>query len=111
MSGYKDIFTPVFNSTDDSMFCLCVENNSMAPAFVKGDFIIVSPETWARSGDMVAVEYGNDNPVKAVMQVTYMEDFIVLESVNHKHSPIAMTRGKDHFRVIGKVIYRYQKLG
>jgi len=110
-TGYKDVFTPVFNSSDDSMFCLSIENNSMAPNFVKGDYLIVSPETWTRSGDIAAVEYGNENTVKGVMQVTYMEDFIVLESVNHKHAPVALIRGKDNFRVIGKAIYRYQKLG
>lgn len=110
-TGYKDIFVPVFNSSDESMFCFCVENNSMAPNFVKGDYLIVSPETWTRSGDVAAVEYGNDNPVKAIMQITYMEDFIVLESVNHKAPPVALIRGKDNFRVIGKVTHRYQRLG
>jgi phage repressor protein C with HTH and peptisase S24 domain len=110
-TGYKDVFVPVFNSTDDAMFCLCIENNVMAPNFVKGDYLIVSPETWTRSGDVAAVEYGNDALTKAIMQVTYMEDFIVLESVNHKTPPVALIRGKDNFRVIGKVIYRYQRLG
>lgn len=109
-TGYKDVFVPVFNSADDSMFCLCIESNVMAPVFLKGDYVIVSPETWTRSGDIAAVEYGNDAPMKAIMQVTYMEDFIVLESVNHKNPPVALIRGKDHFRVIGKVIYRHQKL-
>ncbi len=109
-TGYKDIFVPVFNSSDDSMFCICIENNLMAPVFVKGDFVVVSPETWTRSGDIAAVEYGNETQIKAIMQVTYMEDFIVLESVSHKNPPIALIRGKDHFRVIGKVIYRHQKL-
>ncbi len=108
-TGYKDIFVPVSNSTDDSMFCLSVESNVMAPNFVKGDFLIISPETWTRSGDIAAVEYGNDTPIKAIMQVTYMEEFMVLESVNHKTPPVALVRGKDHFRVVGKVIYRYQK--
>ena len=108
-TGYKDIFVPVFNSADNSMFALCVENNAMAPTFVKGDYLIVSPEVWTRSGDIAAVEFGNDTPIKAVMQVTYTEDFIVLESVNHKQPPIALVRGKDHFRIIGRVIQRSQK--
>ena len=110
-TGYKDVFVPVFNSKDDAMFCFSIESNTMAPTFVKGDFLIISPEAWARSGDIAAVEYGNDNPTKAIMQVTYMDDFVVLESVNHKQPPIALIRGKDHFRIIGKVIHRYQKLG
>lgn len=110
-TGYKDVFVPVSGCGDESMFCLCIENNAMATTFVKGDYLIISPETWTRSGDLAAVEYGNDKPVKALMQVTYMEEFLVLESVNHKTAPIALVRGKDHFRVIGKVIYRYQRLG
>jgi len=109
-TGFKDIFVPVLNSSDASMFSLSVKDNSMSPTFVKSDCLIVSPEVWTRSGDIAAVEYGNDTPVKAVMQVTYTEDFIVLESVNHKQPPIALIRGKDHFRIIGRVISRHQKL-
>ena len=108
-TGYKDVFVPVFNSADNAMFALCVENNAMAPTFVKGDYLIVSPEVWTRSGDIAAVEFGNDTPIKAVMQVTYTEDFIVLESVNHKQPPIALVRGKDHFTIIGRIIQRSQK--
>ena len=109
-TGFKDIFVPVLNTSDSSMFSLCIENNLMAPIFVKGDYLIISPEIWTRSGDIAAVEYGNDTPIKAVMQITYTEDFIVLESVNHKQPPIALVRGKDHFRIIGRVIARQQRL-
>ena len=109
-TGYKDVFVPVFNNRDNSMFCFCLENNSMAPKFAKGDYLIISPEAWTRSGDVSAVEYGKDTPAKAIMQVTYMGEFIVLESVNHKQPPVALIRGKDHFRIIGKVIQRYQKI-
>jgi len=109
-TGFKDVFVPVLNTTDGSMFALCVESNVMAPTFIKGDYLIVSPEVWTRSGDIAAVEYGNETPVKAVMQVTYTEDFIVLESVNHKQAPIALVRGKDHFRIIGRVIQKHQRL-
>lgn len=109
-TGYKDIFLPILNMNDSSMFAMCIENNLMAPTFVKGDYLIVSPEVWTRSGDIAAVEYGNDTSIKAIMQVTYTEDFIVLESVNHKQAPIALVRGKDHFRIIGRVIQRQQKM-
>jgi phage repressor protein C with HTH and peptisase S24 domain len=109
-TGFKDMFIPILNANDSSMFALCVENNLMAPTFIKGDYLIISPEVWTRSGDIAAVEYGNDSCVKAIMQVTYTEDFVVLESVNHKSPPIALVRGKDHFRIIGRVIQRHQKL-
>ena len=108
-SGHKDVFVPILNTNDSSMFGLAIDNNLMAPTFVKGDVLIVSPEVWTRSGDIAAVEYGVDAPIKAIMQVTFTEDFIVLESVNHKQAPIALVRGKDHFRIIGRVIERHQK--
>ena len=108
-TGYKDVFVPMLNTADNSMFALSVDSNILAPAFVKGDLLIVSPETWARSGDIAAVEYGNEVVIKAIMQVTYSEDFIVLESPNRKQAPIALVRGKDHFRAIGRVIQRVQK--
>lgn len=108
-TGFKDVFVPVLNETDGSMFALQVSNNQFSPTFDKGDLLIVSPEVWTRSGDIAAVEYGNETPIKAVMQVTYTDDFIVLESVNRKSSPIALVRGKDHFRIIGRVIARHQR--
>ena len=107
-TGYKDVFLPVLNSSDSSMFALAIDHNLMAPNFTKGDHLIISPEIWARSGDIAAVEYGNDNPVKIIARVAYNEDFIVLESVNQKQTPVALIRGKDHFRIIGKVIQRIQ---
>ena len=109
-TGFKDMFVPVLNSSDSSMFALSLGNNQLAPAFEKGNLLIISPDVWTRSGDVAAVEYGNETPVKAVMQVTYTEDFVVLESVNHKTPPIALVRGKDHFRIIGRVVSRHQKL-
>lgn len=108
-TGFKDIFIPVLNTTDTSMLGLQLNSNHLSPIFDKGDVLIVSPEAWTRSGDVAAVEYGNETPIKAIMQVTYTEDFIVLESVNHKQAPIALVRGKDHFRIIGRVIARHQK--
>jgi len=109
-TGFKDVFVPVLNSSDTAMFALAVENNLMAPTFVKGDRLIISPEIWARSGDIAAVEYGNDTQIKIITRVAYTEDFIVLESVNQKQAPIALIRGKDHFRIIGRVVQRNQNL-
>jgi SOS-response transcriptional repressor LexA len=109
-SGYKDVFVPVFGYEDDAMFCLCVDDNSMAPNFIKGDFLVIAPSVWTRSGDIVAVEYGNTETVKDIMTVNYMDDFILLEAVNHRRPPIPLVKGKDSFRIIGKLVYRYQKL-
>ena len=109
-TGYKDQFVPVLNNDNNSSFCLQIEDNAMAPVFVKGDFLVIVPGVWTNSGDVIAVEYGNQEPVKMIAQVNFMDEFVVLESVNHKKAPIALVRGKDNFKIIGKVIYRYQKL-
>lgn len=109
-SGYKDQFVTVLDSDDENMFCLAVEDNGMAPNFVKGDLLVISPSTWTNSGDIVAVEYGTETPTRAIMQVNFMDDLVVLEAVNHKKAPIALSRGKDQFRIIGKVIHRFQKI-
>ena len=109
-SGYKDVFVPVFNIKDNSMFCFSVENNLMAPTFTKDDLLIVSLVFDVKSTDIVAVEYGNKEVVRSIMQITLTDEFVVLQPVNHKHSSIALIKGKDHFRIIGKVVYRYQKM-
>ena len=110
-SGFRDIFVPVLNNSDEAMFCYSVANNLMSPRFVKGDYLIVSPQEWVRSGDIAAVEYGNNKIIRLITQVNYMDDFIVLESTSHKQTPVPLVKGKDHFRIIGKVVYRYQKMG
>src|SRR3989337_325281 len=48
-TGFKDIFIPVFNTNDITMFALAIENNLLSPTFVKGDRLIISPEMWTHS--------------------------------------------------------------
>jgi len=110
--GNKEKFVPIIGSDDKSMFCYQVQDSSLTPKFLKGDCLVISPEVWTRSGDIVAVELTQDEEIiRTITQVNYMDDFVILESVNHKIAPIALVRGKDQFRIIGKVIYRYQQLG
>ncbi len=109
-TGFKDVFVPTLNSSDGSMFALSLGSNQLAPTFEKNNLLLISPDVWTRSGDIAAVEYGNETPIKAIMQVTYTEDFVVLEAVNHKTRPVALVRGKDHFRIIGRVVARHQRL-
>lgn len=107
-TGYRDVFVPVINRGDSALFALHLTNNAYTPLFEKGDILIISPETWTRSGDIAAVEYGADNPVKMIAKVTYTDDFILLGSLNMKSEPIALVKGKDHFRIIGRVVERHQ---
>jgi len=113
-TGYKNKFVPIVVKEEldnDGIFCLAIKDNSLAPKFVYGDYLVICPGLWTRSGDIVAVEYGQgDNLQREIVQISYSDDFIVLESLNHKKAPIALVKGKDHFRVIGKVTHRYQEL-
>lgn len=110
-TGFKDEFVPGLNIEDLSMFALAIDSNNMTPTFCKGDRVIISPEVWMKSGDIGAVEYGNDTPKKAIMKVTYSDNYILLTPLNHKDAPIALVRGKDYFRIIGKVVQRIQNFG
>ena len=109
-TGCKDVFVPVIGYEDPDMFCVRIDNNNLRPQFVKGDYLIVSPSADIVSGDIVAVEYGEQNSVRAFMQVSYVDDFVILETLNHKQAPVALTKGKDSYRFIGKVVMRYQKI-
>jgi len=104
-------FAPAFECDDPQAFCYLVPDDAMAPVFTAGDQLVISPGAWIRSGDVVAVEYGSpERLIKAVVRVNFMEEFVVLDWVNHKKAPVALVRGKDMFRIIGKVLYRYQKM-
>jgi SOS-response transcriptional repressor LexA len=107
-SGYKDVFVATVNVTDPSMFALVVDSNGMSPVFCKNDLLVISPEVWTRTGDIGAVEFGSLHPQKAIMKVTYTQDFIILTPLNHKENPVSLVRGKDYFKNIGKVVQRIQ---
>lgn len=109
-TGFKEMFVPVIETENEDLFCYVVDNQNMSPRFLKGDCLIFSPSSTVTSGDLVAVEYEySDKTHKSVMLVSFTGNFIMLESVNHKHAPIALMKGKDTFRIIGKIICAYQK--
>ncbi|HAU30626.1 TPA: hypothetical protein DCW54_03290 [Candidatus Dependentiae bacterium] len=109
-TGCKGQFIPVQGVSDDAMFALRVSSNSLTPAFEKNDLLVVAPSMAARSGDIAVVEYGDGNVSRGVFKINQTSELILLESVNGKQSSIALTRGKDQFRFIGRVVARYQNL-
>ncbi len=108
-TGYKEMFVPVVGLEGTDIFCIVVENQSMSPRFMKGDCLIIVPGIVAISGDLVAVEYKTDKLYKQIMQVSFAENLIMLEFVNHKQPPVALVKNRDYCRIIGKVSYIYQK--
>lgn len=110
-TGHVSEFVPVVDFDSENMFCYQVQESDMTPRFAKSDYLIIAPEIWTKSGDIVAVEYTHEEKTfKGIRMVSYMEDFVVFESVNHQSPPVAMLRGKDNFKIIGKVIWKYRKL-
>jgi SOS-response transcriptional repressor LexA len=106
-TGYREMFAPVINENDSDMFCLVIENQSLVPRFLKGDLIIMAPASsdQVNSGDIVAVEYETDKKHKALVTISFLDNFIMLESVNHKQPPVALQKGRDPLRIIGKIAY------
>lgn len=110
-TGCKDMFVPVMGIDDPDIFCVKLDVNTMRPEYSKGDFLIISPASEVSSGDLVAVEYGEPGKQsRQFMHITFADGFVILESPSHKHSPVAITKGKDMYRIIGKVVLRYQKV-
>jgi SOS-response transcriptional repressor LexA len=109
-TGFKEVFIPVIGFIGDNLFCLSVENQTMAPRFVKGDLLVISPNENVASGDLAAVEYSLDEKTfKKIVIVNFSDELILLEAVNHKQVPVALIKTKDKFRIIGKVVCCYQR--
>ena len=109
-TGYVGKFMPVIWPGKAPLFCLHLRVSSYAPTFSKGDYIIIAPDEEIKSGDVVALEYGKDELIRTIVIINFTESIIVLESLSGQASPIALVKNKDHYRIIGKVIYRYQKI-
>lgn len=109
-TGFKNTYVPVLGLNDPDAFCVRIDSHLYKPRFLKGDDVVVSPQASISSGDVVAIEYGKGEKTKAFVQVSYLDDFIILESLSHKKTPVALVKNKDYYRIIGKVVFRYQKL-
>lgn len=109
-TGHKNAFVPVLGLKDDLAFSVRIDSHNFKPHFFRGDDVIVSPRAEIKSGDIVAIEYSKPDKVKTFVQISYAEEFIILESLTQKKTPVALLKGKDQYRIIGKVVYRYQKL-
>lgn len=109
-TGYSGKFMPIVWPGRAPLFCLHLRTSSLAPTFSKGDYLIIAPDEEIKSGDTVAIEYGKDELVRTIVAINFTESIIVLEALSGQASPIALVKNKDHYRIIGKVIYRYQKI-
>ena len=109
IAGTENMYVPSVDLKDPALFALQIDTNTMAPRFLKGDVLLVSPKAAVVSGDCVVLEYKHDRVQRAVMIISYMDDVVVLEHPHHKLPPVAMTRSDHYVKILGKVIQRYQK--
>jgi SOS-response transcriptional repressor LexA len=109
LGGNEKQLVPIFNLKDPLAFGLVLDSNLLAPRFLKGDVLIVSPKAQVQSGDLVVLEYKHDKVTRGLMVISFMDTVVVLEHPNHRLSPIAMTRNDHYVKILGKVVFRYQK--
>lgn len=110
-TGCEGKFVPVMGYDNDNMFCLQVQDYSMIQCFSRGDLLVIVPGLWTSSGDIVAIEYqDNGQVVREIAKVSFNNEVIVVESVANKRAPHTLMRDKDQFRIIGKVVWRYQSV-
>lgn len=84
----------------DDVFMMKVKGDSMTGRCITdGDFVIVSPSTRAKDGDIVAARLGDDATVKTL---THRGATVVLEPANPNDRPIEVGP-KDDFAVLGVV--------
>jgi len=110
-TGCKDHFVPVIGCNDPDAFCIKLDASNLKPEFSRGDYLIVSPAASAATGDLVAIEFMSaGRQVRQFMHISFAGSFVILEMPNHKHLPVALAKNRDAYRIIGKVIYHYQKV-
>ncbi len=108
-TGCEGKFVAVTGYDNDAIFCLQVQDHSMIQRFSRGDLLVVVPGLWTSSGDIVALEYQEGTElVREIAKVSFNNEVIVVESISNKRSPHTLMRDKDQFRIIGKVVSRYQ---
>lgn len=100
-TGFKDQAIPVANINDNAMFALCTK---------LGDYFIISPSSYVKSGDYVAVQFGKDEPIKMIAKITYTKDKATLESIDKSKAPIVLSLKEENFKIVGKVICRHQHM-
>lgn len=84
----------------DDVFLLKVKGDSMTGRCIAdGDFVLVSPSSRAKDGDIVAARLGNEATVKTL---THRGSTVVLEPANSAERPIEVGP-RDDFAVLGVV--------
>ena len=95
---------------DPTVFAVRVHDDSMAPRFNPGDFVVVSPRSEVKSGDIALVVvsrsdkfFGRHTAESLIRQVVFTdEEKILLTPLNPRYKPLHISRSR--VVIIGKVL-------
>jgi repressor LexA len=88
-----------FLPTDDVFFLRIKGDSMIGRGIFDSDYVLVSPSTRAKDGDIVAARLGEDATIKTL---THRGATVVLEPANEAERAIEVSRGDD-FAVLGVV--------
>jgi phage repressor protein C with HTH and peptisase S24 domain len=101
-AGVADEYVVMPDMTDPKAFAIMVCGDSMAPRFLEGDVLIISPNAEVHSGDFCFLRVDSDGEVTSTFKQVFFddEDTVRLESLNRAYP----SRTCDRRKVTG--IYR-----
>lgn len=85
----------------DAYFIRSSEENMSNAGILAGDYILVCPQPSAKEGEMVAALLGSELFIR---YFTLKKDYILLYRDKTDQDPLSITRGRDDFRLLGKVV-------
>ncbi len=98
---YIEEYLPVPDTVKDPQaFALRISGDSMAPRIKEGDIVIVSPNAYITSGDIVVARINNNEVT--VKKLKIQDDKVVLIPLNPNYEPLYFE--KDKLEIIGKVV-------
>lgn len=92
-------------------FALTVADDTMSPAFMSGDTVVVSRSAEVESGDIAAVSVGNGNAV--LKKIIKKDTSTMLVSENTSYEPLVLTKAECEtlpLFIFGKAIELRRKL-
>ena len=92
-------------------FALTVTDDSMSPAFISGDMVLISRSAETDGGDIVAVSIGNGNAI--LKKIIKKDTSIMLVSENTSYEPLIFTKAECEtlpLFILGKAVELRRKL-
>jgi phage repressor protein C with HTH and peptisase S24 domain len=80
---------------DPKAFGVKVDGDSMSPKYEDGDIVVVCPQKQVTSGMPVVVKLADGRVM--IKRIRYVNDYVLLESINSNYEPIFVKRDEVEF--------------